>query len=603
MVPSAYLWRNMNYLKAGGVNMSMVPNQDTWPGRVNPGVNRGYQTATLRDGRLAKFTAACGPTIYRGDNFPSEFEGNAFVCEPAGNFIRRVKFTETDGILSGVNPYEKDEFLTSTDERFRPVNLYTAPDGTLCVVDLYRGILQHHIYVTSYLRGQILDRNLDKPVGLGRIYRIVSDAKKPGSLPRMSKEQPVELVKHLSHPNGWWRDTAQRLLVEKHDSSVAPALRELATSGKSVLGRLHALWTLDGIGQVDEATLTKAMEDENAKVASAALRLTESQLSANPGMLDKVIARSAESRTEVRRQLAFTLGEASSAKADAAMFALLSKSPTDTYVRDAVVTGIRGRELPMLEKALTDPAWKDKAAGRDSFIGTLAACVFREGMPDRVNQLFTLIAGNSGWKQIALLDGLGSIAPQASKGKKASKVRAMKLKAEPTSLTALANSKDKAVSSKANRVVDLVVWPGKPGVAPEPEVKPLTAAQQARFDAGKELYSFSCGMCHQPDGRGQEGLAPPILNTDWVNGSQERLVRIVLHGLKGRIEIDGRKFELEMPPLGVFEDEQIASILTYVRREWGHTASPVEPETVKRIRAATGTREDAWTESELLKIK
>ena len=79
-------------------------------------------------------------------------------------------------------------------------------------------------------------------------------------------------------------------------------------------------------------------------------------------------------------------------------------------------------------------------------------------------------------------------------------------------------------------------------------------------------------------------------------------MRIVLHGLHGPISVKGKPFQLDMPALGVFDDDQIAVILTFIRREWGHTANPVEPELVKTIRAETEKREEAWTEAELLKV-
>ena len=108
-----------------------MKDQTVWPVRVNPGVTRGYRKGQLRaDGTLATFTAACGPTIYRGDNYPPEFRGNTFVCEPAGNLVKRDILTDDNGVITGKRAYEKSEFLASTDERFRPVNLYTAPDGT-----------------------------------------------------------------------------------------------------------------------------------------------------------------------------------------------------------------------------------------------------------------------------------------------------------------------------------------------------------------------------------------------------------------------------------------------------------------------------------------
>jgi mono/diheme cytochrome c family protein len=160
----------------------------------------------------------------------------------------------------------------------------------------------------------------------------------------------------------------------------------------------------------------------------------------------------------------------------------------------------------------------------------------------------------------------------------------------------------KELQERAAKLSDLLVWPGKPGAEPEEVVKPLTADQQKRFEQGKELYLIGCAACHQPHGKGQEGLAPPLVDSEWPIGPPERLVRIILHGLRGPLTVSGRTYTLDMPALGVFEDEQIAAVLTYIRREWGHTADPVEPEFVKKIRAETEKREQAWTEAELLKI-
>ncbi|MBI4658704.1 MAG: cytochrome c [Verrucomicrobia bacterium] len=130
----------------------------------------------------------------------------------------------------------------------------------------------------------------------------------------------------------------------------------------------------------------------------------------------------------------------------------------------------------------------------------------------------------------------------------------------------------------------------------------LTAEQKERFETGKQLYVVICGSCHQAHGNGQEGLSPPLAGSEWTLGSEERLVRLTLHGVRGPITVKGKVYELEMPALSILDDDQIAALLTYIRREWGHTASPVEPKTVAKIRAATEKRDDAWTEEELLKI-
>ena len=206
------------------------------------------------------------------------------------------------------------------------------------------------------------------------------------------------------------------------------------------------------------------------------------------------------------------------------------------------------------------------------------------------------------WQRLALLDGIVRTAPSATRGRPAPKPKPVRMIAEPPALVALGKMPEKEIQERVKKIDSLVTWPGKPGAEPEIAVRPLTSEEQKRFEQGKELFLLSCGACHQLHGRGQEGLAPPLLDSEWVAGPATRLVRIVLNGVRGPINVEGRTYELDMPSLAVFEDEQVAAVLTYIRREWGHTYDPVEPELVKKIRAETEKREEAWTELELLKI-
>jgi mono/diheme cytochrome c family protein len=167
-------------------------------------------------------------------------------------------------------------------------------------------------------------------------------------------------------------------------------------------------------------------------------------------------------------------------------------------------------------------------------------------------------------------------------------------------LAKLNEAKDPALKTRVQNLDRLLVWPGKPGYH-EAVVTPLTAAEKKLFEAGKAQYPLICGACHQPTGQGLEGLAPPLVDSEWANGSPERLVSIVLKGVRGPITVKGRKWQLEMPPLNVLSDSEIASMLTYIRREWGHTASPISPELVAKVRTQLAGREEAWTEAELLK--
>src|SRR5262245_41010781 len=222
---------------------------------------------------MLEANANCGPVVYRGDNLPRELRGNVFINEPAGNLVSRQVFVIQGGVKSSRNAYHRAEFLASTDERFRPVNLYNAPDGTLYLLDMYRGIIQHGAFMTPYLRQQILDRGLDRPIGLGRIFRIVHESSKPRQPPALGKATGAELVAHLSSPNGWHRDMAQQLLVQRRDQSVVPARKRLATTGKEPLGRLHALWTLEGLNRADIDLLLALLADRDSQVRASAAAL------------------------------------------------------------------------------------------------------------------------------------------------------------------------------------------------------------------------------------------------------------------------------------------------------------------------------------------
>ena len=119
---------------------------------------------------------------------------------------------------------------------------------------------------------------------------------------------------------------------------------------------------------------------------------------------------------------------------------------------------------------------------------------------------------------------------------------------------------------------------------------------------GKALYLVSCSACHQPNGQGSEGIAPPLAGTRWPNESEDRLVRIVLQGLRGPITVMGKEYNLEMPAMGFFDDQEIAAILTYIRTTWGKSSHPVSSNTIKQIRAQTHNRADSWTVEELLNV-
>lgn len=328
LVPAEYALANPEHQpRGGGIGASerLVHDETVYSIRVNPGINRGYVNGMLReDGRLAVTTSVSGLTVYRGDQFPATFRGDVFVPEPAGNVVAHFDLAPgpvKNGIPTLVAEHRRygdpdwveREFLASTDERFRPVDAKVGPDGALYVIDMYRGILQHVRYVTTYLREYILEHGLDRPLGMGRVYRVVweEDVENPASVRREAPRlgTTADRIAALSHPNGWQRDTAQRLLVENelHDAG-RDALRELAGSGEDPLARIHAMWTLHGRGELDDTIVQKALRARDPWLVVHALRAGDETLARSATGGTAVTDLLDSSSPHVRTQALLTLG-------------------------------------------------------------------------------------------------------------------------------------------------------------------------------------------------------------------------------------------------------------------------------------------------------
>ncbi len=338
-----------------------------WPARVTPAVNRGYiskahgfgsDTLDPQTFKLINTTAAAGMTVYRGTNFPPEWYGTAFTTEPVANLVKAIRIVAKDGKLTGEHPLGESEFLASTDERFRPVNAYTAPDGSLYLLDMYHGIIQHKTYMTPYLRSQTLSRGLEKPAtGFGRIYRIRSTNGKLETLKNLAALQGLDLVKVLMHPNAWQRETAQRLLVSRKDATTVPYLAKL-TVGGSTLARIHAIWTLEGMGALKAENLSDAIQSSDAKLQSSALwastRLAPSELA----KLEPTLLAVNPAAPEVAPYLARALGPLGTAKAFSRLAGLLKTQGKISFLREAAVSGLDHHENEFRDsqmQAMKDP--------------------------------------------------------------------------------------------------------------------------------------------------------------------------------------------------------------------------------------------------------
>jgi putative membrane-bound dehydrogenase-like protein len=287
------------------------------------------------------FSAACGLTIYRGNAWPREYVGDAFVADPAENIVHRKKVRHTGPTASAERPGDEQnvEFLASKDTWFRPVYMANAPDGTLYVVDMYREIIEALGIPEEIVKHLALYAGSDK----GRIYRIVPDGFKQPPLPRLSRASLAELVKTLEHPNGWHRDTAARLLYERNDRAAATPLARLLAQAKSSVGRLHALYALKGLGALDEQLLLQALSDADGVVREHAVRLFEGFLQnrvPSEELWKKVSGCAADPVVGVRYQLAFTLGEVRHQERLGVLAQIVRRDATERMVRAAVLSSL-----------------------------------------------------------------------------------------------------------------------------------------------------------------------------------------------------------------------------------------------------------------------
>jgi mono/diheme cytochrome c family protein len=198
--------------------------------------------------------------------------------------------------------------------------------------------------------------------------------------------------------------------------------------------------------------------------------------------------------------------------------------------------------------------------------------------------------------QLALLLGASGQGLAAS----ATKPKLLYLEKELPELARLKTASDAKAKRFAAALDARLAWPNKPGVPLPPVIVPLTTEQQQLYDTGRTVYATLCAACHQPTGVGMPGLAPALVDSNWVLGQPEMLPRIVLHGVSGPLKVNNQWWGLEMPPLGAaLSDQQIAGVLTYIRREWEHNASPISVRSVAEIREQNKSRTKAWSEGEL----
>jgi len=510
---------NKNQRSVAGFNEKSVVNNKVYPLRPTPGVNRGYMKDVLDDSlRLNDFTAAAGPVIYRGNLFGKAYELNAFVPEPSANLIKRDILKEAGYITKGDIAYKGKEFLASTDERFRPVTLYNAPDGAMYILDMYRGIIQHKTYLTPYLKGQIGMRDLTQPLSAGRIYKVIP--KNTNAKPVIIPDTPEQLVQLLADPNGWIRDRAQQKLIDRKYTKVIPALRSAMNQNANPLLAIHALWTLEGLNELKTTDVFTLLRQPLWTIRMQALTAVPSVIGKDSyqkfaSIFDQMLTEKDSLSAPYIGFLANTISKFDKSAAKALETRLISTYPANRYVGDAVISNLEGEE--------------------EAF----------------QNEISASLTG----QKLVVSEQLKKVIADVKRG-------------------------------RGNRDPDLLA---------------------KQFPKGVALFSTICQTCHGPDGNGVKSLGPPLNQSEWVTGSNEKLISIVLFGLTGPVKVNGHVYDTpevsgDMPGIGYDKEmpnEDIAQLLSFIRRSWRNNASPITTDQVSTVRQKLNARQKAFTENEL----
>jgi mono/diheme cytochrome c family protein len=369
----------------------------------------GLSITRMPDGSLRSTTGAAGGDIVRAHRMPKDLQGDYLYGEQVGRIVRRVRAENREGLTYIRNFYDGNEFIKSTDPYFRPVDQTTAPDGTIYITDMYHGIIQEAQWSGpgTYLRARIQQYDLDKVIHKGRIWRLVYDGIKfdrsdalarDTTVPRMNDETPAQLVTHLGHPNGWWRDTAQQVLVLKQDKSIVPTLQATLKSSTNLLERFHVLWTLEGLGALDAVTVRTLLEDREQRMRIQAIRASETLYKSG----DKSFA------GDYKRL-------AQDPSVDVAIQAMLTmnkwKVPDAATTIKATAESNKARGVQVVANAILNPA---AAGGRGGFGGGRGGPSYtaeQQGVIDRGGQIYKELCFSCHGD-----DGLGAPRPGDSSG-------------------------------------------------------------------------------------------------------------------------------------------------------------------------------------------
>jgi mono/diheme cytochrome c family protein len=411
-----------------------------------------------------------------------------------------------------------------------------------------------------------------------------------------------DLVQYLSHQDGWFRDMAQRLLVEKNDPNSVGPLEDLVKNGKSELGRFHALWTLEGMGKVNPPLLLEVLKNGTDLLKTTVLRQLEISAAKDPGILRQLEAIAIDLADKASDKVALQLALSSEIFSSQVKINFLSQIIDDyghlALIRDAVMSSLEDQEYHFLKKILANKTWTESNPDREVFLEMLTSAIINNRDQAEITGLLAISDSKEiGWKESVILAGMAIQAGDIDQP------GLVVLQSEPSIFKRADLPIDQNRTAMLKR---LFSWPGFQPSAKVISTGNLDEKAMKQFADGRQKYLVSCAGCHGNNGKGAARMGPPLAGSEWVVGDEVRLSLIMLHGLEGPIEVAGKKYDAPeilpvMPSHSTMDDSVIASILTYIRNEWGNEASSVSVRTVGSTRHLNQGRVYPWSAAELNK--
>ncbi|MBU2899804.1 DUF7133 domain-containing protein [Maribacter dokdonensis] len=513
------LINNQYYTPKASVDKLLTNDQRVYPAFAGS-VNRGYAKGVLNaDSLLVNATAACSPLVYRGGSFTQSYSENVFVCIPEGNLIKRLRLNFMGDATKAEQVWQNKEFITSLDEGFRPVSLKNGPDGSMYVVDMHRGMIGHHAYMSPYLRDKAKAKELDTIVNFGRILKVSHNNATSNNLPDFDTLNASELVSLLQSDNGWIRDRAQHFLIFKELKTVIDDVKDLALINKNPLGQLHALYVLEGWNALSFDFLVSVIEESNSEVASHALMISKDFISEKSIEQASHIFKSALDRNELGLDvyLANVLGhwvKIDNHRFQPLLTKILKRREMNTTVIDAAISGLEKVDTVLYD----DPVIKNNLKNT-SFLSKLENAITNR-KSDKKNAIYT-----------------------------------------------------REVIREDTRT------------------------------SGSKMFFQICASCHGADGKGIDGLAPPLMGSEHVMNT-ERLALIILHGLEGPVHVNGERYDINLAMPGLIRnesisDQDIANIISYVTNAFSDRSRSLSNKRISELRNVKSSTGMEFTEPEL----